>query len=122
MSLAGDRDDRFEDGKGFKRIVASKAMAKRKEGPREQVDRGVVRARQRQRQTCSRNRFNSVIQHNNPYILLFFSSIPFNAPNTAFSASNNTPEASGTSTDKNICFPYRRAVHTSRQQPGISPK
>ena len=88
-----------KDLKVVKCIVAPKAKAKRKEGPREQVDRGVVRARQH----------SASIQLGNPTKQP--SSISPNVPNTAFSASNNTPESSRTSTDKNICFPYRRAVH-----------
>jgi hypothetical protein len=73
----------------------------------EHLDRGLVRARRRLHSGW--DRFNSVTQQNKRYIPL---SISPTLPNTAFSTSNITPESSLTSTDKNICFPYRRAVRT----------
>ena len=49
-----------------------------------------------------------------PILTTYFFSISFNVSTSAFSTSTIIPESSpietGTSTDKNICFPNRRAV------------
>jgi len=58
-----------------------------------------------------------VVGENNRVIYIYFFSISLNVPISAFSTRTRIPESSpvetGISTDKNICFPNRRAVRKS---------